>query len=233
MTGGGTGIGRGIALMLASEGCRVAIVGRRKEKLRQAATLWKGQPPILYYPVDVADRSSVKRLCTRLAKELGPVHILVNNAAVNVKKRTLAEVAPTDWDRMLQVNVTGCFNCMQALLPGMRRRKEGLIININSVAGQRPGMVGGVAYTASKFAMRGLGEYAAEEEAKNGIRITNIYPGEVDTPLLRARPNPVSRARLASSLQPEDLASVVLMLAQLPPRAHVPELTIQPAIQEE
>ena len=230
ITGGGTGIGRAIALTLAAEGCRVAIAGRREDKLRQAAAGWQGQPPILYHQGDVSKRSSVNHLCAWLAKELGPVDILVNNAGTNVKKRSMAETDPADWDRLLQINATGCFNCMHALLPQMRQRKEGLIINISSVAGKQIYPISGVAYTASKFAMTALGASVSLEEAKNGIRVTNIYPGEVDTPLLEERPHPVSSAHRNRILQPEDIASAVLMVAQLSSRVHVPELTIKPAI---
>jgi NADP-dependent 3-hydroxy acid dehydrogenase YdfG len=117
------------------------------------------------------------------------------------------------------------------VLPGMRDRRGGLIVNISSVAGKRALDIAGVAYCASKFAMTALGTAVGNEEAKHGIRVTNIYPGEVNTPLLDQRPQPVSAERRAVMLQPEDIGRVVALLATLPPHAHVPELVIKPLVQ--
>ncbi len=114
----------------------------------------------------------------------------------------------------------------------MRRRKDGLIININSISGHRASMLGGVAYSASKFALTALSTAVALEEGKNGIRVTSICPGEVDTPLLRRRPVAVSPENLARILQPSDVADAVLMVACLPPRAHVHDLIIKPTFQD-
>jgi NAD(P)-dependent dehydrogenase (short-subunit alcohol dehydrogenase family) len=228
ITGGGTGMGRGIALALAREGCLVAITGRRGEKLQEAARLWTDLPPILTCPSDVADRNSVERLIAWAARELGSIDILVLAAGINIRRRSLEHLQPEDWDHVLQINATGAFNCIQAVLPQMRERGEGLIINISSVAGKRASILGGVAYSAAKYAMTGLGICAGLEEAKNGIRVTNIYPGEVDTPILDERPEPVSAEHRARILQPEDIAQTVVMIARLPQRAHIPELVIKP-----
>jgi NADP-dependent 3-hydroxy acid dehydrogenase YdfG len=137
---------------------------------------------------------------------------------------------PADWDRMLAINVTGAFNCIYAALPSMRERRSGLIVNISSIAGKRA-MINGTAYCASKFAMTALGTAVGLEERENGIHVTNIYPGEVVTPMLDARPNPVAAEKQAQMLQPEDVASAVVMVAKLPPRALVPELVITPLYQ--
>src|SRR5262245_4925775 len=184
ITGGGSGIGRGIALAFAREGCRVAVAGRREDALRQTATLWKGEPAMLWRPADVADRSSVADLFSWAARELGPIDILVNAAGINIQRRSMAALDPADWDALLAVNATGAYNCLHAVLPGMRERRDGLIINISSTAGKRAALLGGVAYNASKFAMTALGTTVALEEGKNGIRVTNVYPGEVNTPIL-------------------------------------------------
>ncbi len=102
----------------------------------------------------------------------------------------------------MKINCYGSFYCLRAALPKMiERREEGLIVNINSVSGIRAGMLGGIGYNASKFAVTGLGITAAQEAAEYGIRVTNVYPGEVDTPILEKRPTPVSdehRSRILS-----------------------------------
>lgn len=231
VTGGGTGIGAAVAVALAQQGCRVAVAGRRREKLEQVAAASTGPQPILVHPVDIADRQSVTDLFTWAAEALGPIDILVNSAGVNIAKRTLAEISPEDWERVLQINATGVFYCLHAVLPQMRDRRDGLIVNISSIAGKRATPLGGVAYNASKFALTALGTSASLEEGKNGIRVTNIYPGEVDTPILEQRPQPVTAEHRAQILQPEDVAAAVVMVAQLPPRAHIPEMVVKPTTQ--
>jgi NADP-dependent 3-hydroxy acid dehydrogenase YdfG len=231
VTGGGTGIGYGIAVALAQAGCRVAISGRREEVLRAAAEKYPGQPPILFCQADVADRNSVQRLFDWAGRELKQIDILVNSAGVNVAKRLMAELTPENWDLLLEVNATGAYNCIRQVLPQMLKRQEGLIVNISSIAGKRAGLLGGVAYNASKFAMAALGTSVAAEVGASGVRVTNVFPGEVDTPILLNRPVPVTPEQRAKILQPEDVGSAVLMIACLPPRAHVPELVIKPTSQ--
>jgi NADP-dependent 3-hydroxy acid dehydrogenase YdfG len=232
VTGGGTGIGLGIAIGLAQEGCRVAIAGRREDKLKVAAATYTGQPPLLMRAADVGDLKSVEQLFRWADAELGPIDILVNSAGVNVLRRSMADLSPEDWDYMLRVNVSGAFYCMRAVLPQMRARHDGLIVNISSVAGKRSSLLGGVGYSASKFAMTALGITAAREESAHGIRISNVYPGEVNTPILDQRPTPVSAEHKAQILQPSDVAEAVVMIACLPPRAHVSELIIKPTSQD-
>src|SRR5262249_58923672 len=107
---------------------------------------------------------------------------------------------PPDWDRVLAINATGVYNAMHAVLPQMRERKDGLIINISSISGKRAAAIGGVAYNASKFAVAALSTSVSNEESQNNIRITTIFPGEVDTPILEHRPQPVSAQRPPKTL---------------------------------
>lgn len=232
VTGGGTGIGLGVAVALADEGCRVAIVGRRAEKLQQAAESYRGHSPLLTRAADVGDSTSVAGLFEWVDTQLGPLDILVNSAGINVVKRKTSEVSIEDWDRMMRINASGAFYCIRAALPNMRKRHDGLIVNISSIAGIRSSLLGGLGYTASKFAMTGLGITVGREENLNGIRVTNVYPGEVETPILDQRPEPVSAAHRAKILQPSDVALAVVMIALLPPRAHIPELVIKPLSQD-
>ena len=140
----------------------------------------------------------------------------------------LADIDPADFDRVLQVNTTGTFNCMHSALPIMREKKSGLIVNICSVAGVRVIPMAGVPYCVSKFATGALGTFANLEEAANGIKVTNIYPGETNTPILDDRPAPPPPEKRARMLQPEDIAACVIMVAKLPARAVVPELVVTP-----
>lgn len=231
VTGGGTGIGRAIALALAEEGCHVAVAGRREEPLREVAKLFSGEPKIEVFTADVSDRESANALVSQATKKLGKIDILVNNAGINTPRRSLAELDPADWDRLMNVNATGAYNCIHAVMSGMVDRGDGLIVNISSTSGKRAGLLGGVAYNASKFAMAALGISAALELGDKGIRVTNVFPGEVETPILDNRPVPVSAEHRARILQGEDIAAAVLMVACLPPRAHVAELVIKPTTQ--
>ena len=232
VTGGGSGIGLGIALALAQEGCRVAISGRDEHKLHQAAARFAGQPAILTYPCDIANRPEVAALAAWAVEKLGRLDIVVNSAGINVARRKMCELDPADFDRIMAINGTGFFNVLHAVLPGMRHRREGLIVNISSVAGKRALALAGPAYCASKFAATALGTAVGLEERPNGIRITNIYPGEVDTPILDLRPVPVPAEKKARMVHPEDIGACVVMLAQLPPHVIVPELVITPTYQE-
>ena len=232
VTGGGTGIGLGIAKALSDEGCRVAISGRRENKLREAAGAYSGDPPLLVCAANVAKRDSVDQLFDWAAGTLGKIDILVNSAGVNVPKRLMMELMPENWDLMMDINATGAYNCTRKVLPQMIERRDGLIINISSISGLRAGLLGGVGYSASKFAMAALGTAVALEVGKHNIRVTNIFPGEVETPILDLRPVPVSKEHRARILQPEDVGAAVLMIATLPPRAHIPELIIKPTSQD-
>ena len=230
VTGGGSGIGLGIARALANAGCQVAISGRRQDVLQSAAST-AGQPELLFHTADVADRQSVQKLFHWALAKLGQVDVLVNSAGTNIKTRTMAEMTPEQWDAVMQINATGAYNCIYEVLPPMRERKDGLIINISSISGLRATSLGGVAYSASKFAMAALGTSVGNEVAADGIRITNVFPGEVNTPILEHRPTLVSDEHKAQILQPADFAEVIVAIANLPPRAHVSDIIIKPTSQ--
>ncbi|MCA8983448.1 MAG: SDR family oxidoreductase [Planctomycetaceae bacterium] len=229
ITGGGSGICAAIARGLADLGTRVVVAGRNLDKLQSVAA----HRPERIIPIvaDVANRASVEHLIQEATTVLGQIDIFVNGAGINVPRRMMHNLSPEDWQRMLDINVSGAFHCSQVVLPQMRGRRDGIIINISSIAGLRSAPLGGVGYNASKFAMTALGIACGDEERVNGIRVTNIYPGEVETPILEHRPTPVTDEHRARILQPEDVAAAVLMVVQLPARARVSELTIIPTSQ--
>jgi NAD(P)-dependent dehydrogenase (short-subunit alcohol dehydrogenase family) len=227
VVGGGTGMGEAIALALAAEGATVAVAGRRQKKLDAVAAQAEGK--ILTHTVDVAERESVKALFDWAGEQFsGQLHLLVNCAGVNVPNRSMSELAPEDWDKVMAINATGAFNCMHFGLPLMRPHRTGLVINISSTSGKRAAPLGGLAYNASKFAMAAIGTSASEDERENGIRVTTIFPGEVDTPILDDRPVPPDADHRAKILRPADIAAITVAIAKLPPLAHVPELVIKP-----
>ncbi|HIM23465.1 MAG TPA: SDR family oxidoreductase, partial [Verrucomicrobia bacterium] len=147
-------MGEAIALGLAREGAKVVVAGRRQAKLEGVAG--QGDGNILPHTVDVAERESVKTLFDWVGSQFNQLHLLVNCAGANVPRRSMSELAPADWDKLMTINATGAFNCMHYALPLMRPHKTGLVINISSTSGKRAAPLGGVAYNASKFAMAAL-----------------------------------------------------------------------------
>ena len=236
VTGGGSGIGAAVARALAGRGCRVVVCGRTESKLKEVAapagSLGDGAAEILPHVCDVADRDAVAAMIDRCETELGGLGVVVNAAGINVPGRTLADATGEEWDRVLAANATGAFNVLKAAVPALRDRGDGLVVNVSSVAGVRALLLGGVPYSASKFAMTSLGLALNTELKETGVRVTNVYPGEVETPILDLRPVPPTAEQRAKMLQPEDIAAAVLLAATLPARANVSELTIKPTTQE-
>ena len=186
---------------------------------------------ILKNTIDVADRANTNAFFDWATSQLGQIDVLINAAGINIKVRSMADMDPSQWDQVLAINATGAYNCMHAVLPAMRARKDGLIINVSSIAGKRAIALGGIAYSASKFAMTALSTCVANEVAPDGVRVTNLYPGEVNTPLLEQRPAPVSAEHKERILQPEHVAELFVALIALPPSLHVPELVFKPLSQ--
>jgi NAD(P)-dependent dehydrogenase (short-subunit alcohol dehydrogenase family) len=228
VVGGAGGIGLGIAKAFEAEGCRVALADADKESLAEAAKTGGNDSTFVWRTCDITDREQVSKLFEWLGSELGPVDILVNSAGINVGDRMMSNISPDDFDRVMKINTTGTFNCIYAALPVMRQKGSGLIVNIVSLAGKRVMLLAGMPYCVSKFAAGALGTFVNLEESANGVKVTNIYPGETNTPIIDKRPTPPPPEKRAKMLQPEDIAACVVTIAKLPPRAVVPELIITP-----
>ena len=229
VTGAGSGIGRSITATLAELGLRVAMVGRDREKLERArAGLERGRDSAFVATCDISDRFAVKAVVDQVLTAFGGVDVLVCNAGTNVKNRSLESLDPVDWDRMIATNLTGSYNLVHAVLPAMRLQKNGLVIQICSVSGIRASTLGGAGYSASKFGQSALGICLGREEGARGIRSSVIYPGEVETPILDARPVPVGADRRAVILQPDDVAAAVRFLVELNPRPTSPNSSSSP-----
>jgi NADP-dependent 3-hydroxy acid dehydrogenase YdfG len=231
VTGGGSGIGLAVARLFLREGARVAITGRDEAKLRRAADDLQGGDRLLYRACDVSQPAQVQAVVAEVTGRWGGIDLLVNNAGANIKERAIRQLTPEKWQLLIRSNLDGAFYCVHAVLPQMLQRKDGVIVNVSSIAGKRAGPLGGAAYAAAKFGMSALGICLAAEEKDSGVRVSNVYPGEVDTPILEVRPTPVSAEQRAKILRPEDVAEAVLFVAALPPHVSVPELVIKPTAQ--
>jgi NADP-dependent 3-hydroxy acid dehydrogenase YdfG len=229
ITGAGSGIGRAGALELAASGARIALSGRRAEQLHDVAAeiVAKGGEAEVF-ALDVADRTAVEAAAAAILGRYGRVDILVNSAGINVPNRFWKTLTPESFDQVVAVNLNGALYCTQAVLPAMRERRDGLVINISSWAGRFPSYLTGPAYNASKHAMVALTLSLNDEECVNGIRACVICPGEVATPILRHRPQPPSAEEIARMLQPEDLGRTIRFVAEMPPHVCVNEILISP-----
>lgn len=228
VTGGGSGVGQATARLFAQEGASVAIVGRDMAKLEETAT---GFPGMLRFSADVTDPTAVDQLVAGVLAQFGQIDILVNNAGTNIKARKMRELTVENWQKLVRTNLDGAFYCIRAVLPGMLAKKDGVIINTNSVSGKRPYPLAGAGYAAGKFGLHALAGCLASEELDSGIRVSSVYPGEIDTPILSERPTPVTAEQRAKILKSEDVANAILFVAALPPHVSVPELIIKPTSQ--
>jgi NADP-dependent 3-hydroxy acid dehydrogenase YdfG len=231
ITGGGSGVGQAAAKLFLAERAKVAIAGRDGAKLKKAAESIPGGSAILAVATDVTDHAQVKALVEQVMKHFGRIDILVNNAGTNLKARKMRELTVESWNHLIHTNLDGAFFCMKEVLPQMLLRKDGVIVNVNSISGKRAYPLAGAGYCASKFGMHALASCLANEEAENGIRVSTIYPGDIDTPILEARPVPVTAEHRAKILKAEDVANAILFVAALPAYATIPELIIKPISQ--
>lgn len=215
VTGSSRGIGRAIALALAAEGADVAInfVQRAAEAEAAELEIRKLGRRCVSIQADVSDAKDVKRLVKSTGNALGPIDILVNNAGI-AHPQPIEEIAEEDWDQILTGNLKSCFLMTQAVLPGMRERKWGRIVNLSSVAAQVGGVVG-PHYAASKAGMLGLTRFYAQKLAAEGITANAIAPALIDTEMVRAnlnaRPDRIPVGRYGTS---EEVADVAVMLAK-------------------
>jgi NADP-dependent 3-hydroxy acid dehydrogenase YdfG len=228
ITGGGSGVGQAAARLFAGAGAKVAVAGRDLAKLRQTAEV---SPGVFFKACDVTDPAAVADLIKSVTDTLGRIDILVNNAGTNIKPRKMRELTVENWNKLVRTNLDGAFYCIREVLPQMLARRGGVIINVNSISGKRAYPLAGAGYAAGKFGLHAVAGCLAAEEVESGIRVSTIYPGEIDTPILEERPTPVTAEQRAKILKPEDVAGAILWVAGLPPHVSVPELVIKPTTQ--
>jgi NAD(P)-dependent dehydrogenase (short-subunit alcohol dehydrogenase family) len=230
ITGGGSGIGLAGAKELAAAGAHVVISGRTARTNDAALAELKKLGSAEANLLDVADREAVVKTAADIEKRHGRIDILVTSAGTNIGggKRNLATMTLEGWDDVVRINLNGLFYCCFAALPGMRARKDGVIINISSWAGRYASVLTGPAYNATKRAVIAVTESINMEECMHGIRATSILPGEVATPIMEKRPVPPSAEERARMAQPEDFGQAILFVATLPARTCVNELIMSP-----
>jgi NADP-dependent 3-hydroxy acid dehydrogenase YdfG len=229
ITGAGSGIGEAAARALAEDGATVVLTGRRPEPLETvAAAIREAGGKAETAPADVSDAGAVMAIGADLAERHGRIDILVNSAGLNATNRHWPDLTTEAWDQVLDVNLSGAFYTVHAVLPQMRSQRDGLIVNISSWAGKYDTLLTGPAYNASKHGLVAMNAQLNLEEGKNGIRACVICPGEVNTPILDTRPIPVPDEEKARMLQAEDLGETIRFVATMPPRVCLNEILVSP-----
>ncbi|PSB00449.1 SDR family oxidoreductase [Merismopedia glauca] len=226
ITGASSGIGKATAIAFAKAGIDVALISRSASDLAVVAdAAMQTGVKAKAYPIDLAQTKLVKSQIFAIAAEFGPIDILVNNAGMGYTN-AIADTPLADWQRVIDLNLTSVFQCIQGVLPQMRDRQQGIIINVASIGGQQT-FPGWGAYCVSKFGLMALSQTLAAEERSQGIKVTAICPGSVNTPLWDTETVTADFDRQAM-LTPEIVAESILHIALLPPTAEISQLTLMP-----
>ena len=206
VTGGSRGIGAAIAIALAEAGAAVAVNYRKRAGDAEAvvADIRDMGGRAIAIAADVSQSTSVASMVAEATSELGPIDILVNNAGIAIV-RGIDDLTESDFDRVITVNLKSAFLCTQAVLPAMRARKWGRIVNISSGAARGGGAIG-VHYNASKAGMEGLTRGYAARLVKEGITVNAVAPSLIETDMMRGRPELASRIPLGRFGSPEEVA---------------------------
>ncbi len=223
VTGGTRGIGRAIGKSLVSAGAKVAITARNEKEIAGAVAKLNELGNAAGYVCDVRDYDQVKSVFANIAKDFGGVDILVNNAGIGIFA-PVESMSVEDFRAVLETNVFAVFYCCHEAIPLMKQRGGGYIINISSLAGTNahPKMA---AYNASKFGLNGFSEALMQEVRHDGIKVSYIMPGSVNTEFGGDEPSDEK----SWQLQPDDIARVVLNLLQYPDRSLPSRVEIRPS----
>jgi len=229
ITGAGSGVGRATAIALAAQGWNVAILGRRENVLLETAGIaGEHGGKVLVCPCDIGEEAAVAAIGKRVLAEFGEVEVLVNAAGTNAPKRALEVLSSADFHDMMNANLHGAYYCVQAFLPGMRARGSGTIVNVISDAGKAASPKAGPAYVMSKFGLSGLTQSINAEERGRGVRAIGIFPGDIDTPLLKKRPVVPDADALAKMMRAEDVADCIVFSINMPAHVIIEEMIVRP-----
>lgn len=229
VTGAGSGIGEAAALKLAEEGAALVLTGRRRAPLDAVAArvaAMGGAAEV--QPADLMDAEAVKATGAFIGQRFGRLDILVNNAGLNITPRRWAVLTTEGVDELVRGNLASAMYCVTVALPFMRARKDGVLIHTASMAGRVVSPLSGAGYTAAKHGVVAMSHTINMEEGVNGIRSCVVCPGEVATPILDKRPNPVSAEERARMVQSEDVGDLIRYVACLPPHVVLNEVWINP-----
>jgi len=229
VTGAGSGIGEAAALRLAEEGAALVLTGRRLaplEAVAQRVRATGGTAEV--QPADLMEPEAVKAIGSFIGERFGRLDILVNNAGLNITPRRWAVLTPEGVDELVRGNLSSAFYCVTVALPFMRAQRDGVLIHTASMAGRNVSPLSGPGYTAAKHGVVAMSHTINMEECVNGIRSCVICPGEVATPILDKRPNPVGPEERAKMVQSEDVGDLIRYVACLPPHVTLNEVWITP-----
>lgn len=232
VTGGGSGIGKGIARAYAEEGCAVVLAGRNVARLEQAAQEMAGATgaAVLAVPTDVTDEAQVKALFAQTMERFGRLDILVNSSGAFDGGR-VDQISLEAWNRVMGANVTGPFLCTREAFAIMKDAGGGRIINIGSISAQRP-RENSSPYTTSKHAIWGLTQAAALDGREFGIAVSCLHPGNT---LVERREHGAAAGRdqdIEPMIPTEDMARAALLMVTLPPEANMLEAIVLPVTQK-
>lgn len=220
VTGGTRGIGRAVAELFLREGAKVVICGRDPQVTAQAAEELGSEA--FGQHADVRDPLQVADLFRFAQDKLGGLDVLVNNAGVGIF-RPVGDLTVDEWRTVLDINLNGVFYCCREAIPMLRHSGQGVIVNVSSLAGRNP-FAGGAAYNASKFGLNGFSEALMLDHRREGIRVTYVMPGSVDTDF-----SPRS-ARASWKIAPEDVAEAILLAIRMPARTTISRIEMRPSI---
>lgn len=233
ITGGSTGIGAEVARLLASQGAKVAIAARRKDKLDEVVAAIEASGGVARaYSMDVTDKKQVEAVVAATVADFGKVDVLVNNAGL-MPIRPMSEVNTDEWDQMIDVNLKGTLYGIAAVLPRFIAQESGHIINLSSVAGTKVFAPGGTVYSGTKFAVSAISE-GLRQEVGDKIRVTSIAPGAVDSELKHSTSGTSADAVLDFYKQAIPAAAVARAIAfaiEQPADVDINEIVLRPTIQ--
>ena len=229
ITGGGSGIGREAALLMAEKGATIGLVGRTASKLEAVKKEIEAKAGTARaYALNVSDYEAVNQMVQSILEEFGRIDVLVNNAGHSSAHRRLMTISPEEIRSVIDSNLIGTMYCSRAVLPAMLKAKEGTIINVSSVAALSPSPFSGAAYGPAKAAVTNFTHFLNEEFKNTGIRASVIMPGEVATPIMELRPVPPSKEARDTMVGVGEIARTIFLMASLPMRSNIPELVIRP-----